>query len=230
METDPKVNQVVDTDDDSAIVIGNEQLDEVEKLMKATLDSNKEELNGVDNIDELEDYTIAEAKRLANRPVIDHFENALNELNVPKFKVGDRIIVEMVMKNDRWLETRTGSVKAINLETGDVSLHDEDIRQGFYTNFKTGVTRGYRFKLVPTGKLNVSLVKRRGRPRKGPEKPVKPVELDANGKPIKRKRGRPKGIKNRPKDVVNAEKLEKDKVRDAKRALKQAKKRGLKIR
>ena len=38
---------------------------------------------------------------------------------------------------------------------------------------------------------------------------LKPLELDANGMPVKKKRGRPPGIKNRDRAVIVAEKRSK---------------------
>lgn len=223
-------------DEQSAIdtidIDSDKELNEVEKLVKATIDQGNSPQESSEEPQGIEDLTLAEEKRLANRPTIDHFEDAISPDGSPKFTVGDRIIVEMVLPSGRWLETRNGIVKSINADNGDIGLLDTDVRQMFYSNFVKGPSRGYRFKLVPKTTVNgrVALTKRRGRPRKGPEKIAKPVELDANGKPIKRKRGRPKGTKNRPRDVVKAERDAQDKIRDEKRVARQARKRGLRMR
>jgi len=46
--------------------------------------------------------------------------------------------------------------------------------------------------------------KKRGRPKKNPTVETKPVETDANGQPIKKKRGRPPGVKNKSTIVAEA--------------------------
>jgi hypothetical protein len=52
----------------------------------------------------------------------------------------------------------------------------------------------------------------------GQEKPEVPVQLDENGQPIKKKRGRPAGTKNRPKEVVAAERKAKAQMKSKKKA------------
>jgi hypothetical protein len=52
----------------------------------------------------------------------------------------------------------------------------------------------------------------------GQEKPVEPVQLDENGQPIKKKRGRPPGTKNRPKEIVVAERKAKAEMKAKKKA------------
>ena len=93
------------------------------------------------------------------------------------------------------------------------------------SNYITGTKAGYRFKL-PNAK-GMSIGKRkRGRPRKNPTgapELTKPVELDSNGQPVKKKRGRPAGTKNRPKDVIRAEKKAKLELKKAKAKKRKAK-------
>ena len=52
----------------------------------------------------------------------------------------------------------------------------------------------------------------------GQEKPAAPVQLDENGQPVKKKRGRPPGTKNRPKEVMVAERKAKAEMKAKKKA------------
>ena len=191
--------------------------------------ANKE-TNTVDEIitnDEVDEITRAERLERAKasaKPLIDHLEDAVgkDQFGNPILlaKVGDKIIIERiatVLSHKPWLDTKTYVITNIDGVTGDLILMDTDIGQQAGSNYITGLKHGYRFKLPSSKGMNIGQ-RKRGRPRKNPtEVPeVKELQLDANGQPIKKKRGRPPGVKNRDKEVIQAEKkakLEKRKSR-----------------
>ena len=152
------------------------------------------------------------ARWQAKRPNIDHLpegviqtfsepdpETGLKQLILlPAFDVGDRIVVDRrttLLRNTPWLETIVGKVRSIDDDTGLVTVWDEDGDARNppcrYVNFKDEY---HIFKLAPA----------KGNPFE-PPKPEKKVAAPKD--PNKRGRGRPKGSKNRPKDVIQAEKV-----------------------
>lgn len=188
-----------------------------------------------DNLETLDDLTAAEAKekaRSAAKPIIDHLEDAVgkDQFGNPVLfaKVGDKIVIERVatiLSHKPWLDTKTYVITNVDGFTGNLSLMDTDLGQCAMSNYITGTKAGYRFKL-PNAK-GMSIGKRkRGRPRKNPTgapEPTKTIQLDPNGQPVKKKRGRPAGTKNRPKDVIRAEKKAKLATRKAKVAKRKTK-------
>lgn len=146
-------------------------------------------------------------RRLARRPSIDHLDPGIrrvlgpkdpetglcSEILVPMFDVGERIVVERFLSwaTDEWLDTRIYRVCSIDDETGVVKCIDEEANHHACVGFKHP---GQTFKLCPAkgDPFAVPKVKNAGRERSDPNEPAK-------------KRGRPKGSKNRPKDVINAE-------------------------
>jgi hypothetical protein len=146
------------------------------------------------------------ARWQSKRPSIDHLKDGVVEVEgtmVPLFNVGDRIVVDCctnLLKNSPWLETIVGRVRSIDDDTGLVSVFDEasDVRSPVvrWASFKDGL---HTLKLAPA----------RGNPLAAPEptsRPEKTSRFDDQGNP-KRGKGRPRGSKNRPKDVIMAEKV-----------------------
>lgn len=136
----------------------------------------------------------------AKRPVIEHLRTGVfvqaDGTILPLFDVGDRIVVDRrttLLRGIPWLETIVGKVRTIDDESGLVTVWDEDgdprSPPTRYTNFKDPY---HIFKLAPD----------RGNPFEPPPepKPEKPQRA-----PGQKGRGRPKGSKNRPKDVIKAE-------------------------
>jgi len=177
-----------------------------------------------DEVDEVTRAARAEQTKLASKPIIDHLEDAVgkDQFGNPVLlaKVGDRIIIERyatLLSHKPWLDTKTYVITNVDGVTGDLVLMDTDLGQQAGSNYINGLKHGYRFKLPSRKGMNIGQ-RKRGRPRKNPtEVPeVKELQLDANGQPIKKKRGRPPGVKNRDKEVIQAEKkakLEKRKPR-----------------
>jgi len=192
--------------------------------------TNKE-TNVVDEIitnDEVDEITRAERLERAKasaKPLIDHLADAVgkDQFGNPILlaKVGDKIIIERiatVLSHKPWLDTKTYVITNVDGVTGDLVLMDTDLGQQAGSNYITGVDRGYRFKLPNSKGMSIGK-RKRGRPRKNPTgtpEPVKPIQLGPDGKPIAKKRGRPTGTKNRPKEVIKAEKRAKLEKRKAK--------------
>lgn len=185
-------------------------------------------MSDTDDIDlpeTLEELAAIEAKA-ANKPLIDHLPDAISkdEMGFPVLLAGpgERIIIERtasILEGRPWLDTKTYTIESIDTASGRLHLWDDDLQRYAGTNFVEGLKVGYRFKLPTRKGMNIGQ-RKRGRPRKNPEgAPVeaKPVELGPDGQPVKKKRGRPAGSKNRPQDVIMAEKKAKLALKKAKR-------------
>lgn len=136
----------------------------------------------------------------------DAFELDLEGRPQPRFRAGDDIIIErhsIVLPSRPWLSTDTFMVQDIDQETGHMRLWHRGLQQYDMSNYVTGILKhGIVYKLA---RGNESVKRKRGRPRK--------IKVDAqvsSEKPpedaSKRSRGRPKGSKNRPKEVIAEEK------------------------
>ena len=135
-----------------------------------------------------------------------------------QFKEGDKLVIERYssfLAGKPYLDTKTYRVVRHDEFTGRLHLFDEQLDQNAIMNWKEGLRHGTVFKLA-TGKVDISTKRKRGRPKK--EVVDAPPPSTPTGE--KRKRGRPAGAKNRPKEVIAAEKA----AMKAKRAAK-AKKR-----
>ena len=140
-----------------------------------------------------------------NKPDISRLPDA-TEGGRPLFTAGDKIVVERyatVLAGAPYLDTKTYKVLGVNEANGAVRLFDEELNQFASTNYVEGLRSGYVFKFAMGNK--VATKKKRGRPRKNPIEAVQPDKPAGE----KRGRGRPKGSKNRPKEVVAAERAEK---------------------
>ena len=181
-----------------------------------------------ENPETFDELTALEAKQRAkeaSKPLIDHLPDAVvkDEMGLLALSAGpgDKLIIERyatVLSHRPWLDTKTYTITNVNLATGIVGLWDDDLHRSASTNFIEGVKCGYRFKLTTRKGMQIGK-RKRGRPRKNPtDAPelAKPVELGPDGQPIKKRRGRPAGVKNLPKDVIVAEKKAKISKRKAK--------------
>jgi hypothetical protein len=156
----------------------------------------------------------------SRKPDISHLAAATvtdeSGLVLPLFDVNDRIVIERhasMLDGRPWLDTQTYVVQSIDDETGDLRLWNPDLSQFALGNFRTGPARGDDYRLAD-GSGPVVGKRKRGRPRK------RPVHLVAQQGEKKRGRGRPKGSKNRPKDVIKAEKAERASRASSKRKAK----------
>jgi hypothetical protein len=180
----------------------------------------------IDNgeVDEITRAHRAETAKVANKPMIDHLPNAVEKDEMGMLTLlaipGEKIIIERyatVLSHKPWLDTKTYTIETINAANGDLGLWDDDLGRSAMSNFIQGTKLGYRFKL-PAGRVGIGQ-RKRGRPKKNPTgvpEEAKPVQLDANGQPIKKKRGRPPGSKTRDRDVIMAEKKAKLEARKKK--------------
>jgi len=180
-------------------------LDEAFEGLAAEVD----EVISLPDDDDMEHATLSpekqEQRRLGRRPDISGLSPAVVKDPgtgdmVPLFDVGDRIIVERftdLLDGCPWLDTRLLHVINIDDDTGVVHCLDPEFNHHTFVGFKHPLQ-------------NFRLPARHGNPFRAPAvtREVTTVEVGGNqpepGK--KRGRGRPKGSKNRPKEVVQAEK------------------------
>ena len=170
-----------------------------------------------------------EAHRLATRPAIDDLVDAVvkDELGrmVLLARPGEKLIVERfatILPGRPWLDTKTYTVQSVDEATGRVNLWDDDLQRYAFTDYVAGVKAGYRFKLPVKGR-KISSKRKRGRPRKvvaASAAAAQPVAVAADGTPVKRGRGRPKGAKNRDRETIAAEKKVKAELKAAKKRAK----------
>jgi hypothetical protein len=145
---------------------------------------------------------LSDAEREARKPDISRLPNALDGDGLPLFRAGEKIIIErrsLSLAGNPYLDTRTYTVVGINHDNGNLDLFDEVLAQSALSNYTHGPARGFVFKLAK-GNV-VATKKKRGRPRKNPlsdeSLPPPPPPTDEHGNPIKKRRGRPPGSKNR---------------------------------
>jgi hypothetical protein len=152
-------------------------------------------------------------------PKIDHLSDAIvvaddGTLDV-KVLVGSRILIERrssVLNGGPWLETKMYDVREIDPEIGLLKLWDQELHHHARENYKIGLDVGSKYKLPPVkGRWDAA-------PKLVPVKPQQPVVLNAEGDPVKKGRGRPKGSKNRSKDEIKAERDQLRQMRSAKRS------------
>jgi hypothetical protein len=135
------------------------------------------------------------------RPPIGHLADAIHVPNdgtdaVPLFDMGDRIVVDCctdLLRGLPWLQTIVGTVRSIDDTSGTVSLYDED------SDARNPMVRFVSFK---SNLFTLKLAPAKGDPFEppSPERQPKPQPM-----PGQKGRGRPKGSKNRPKDIIKAE-------------------------
>jgi hypothetical protein len=131
---------------------------------------------------------------------------------LPVFSNGDKIVIERynsVLNGKPWLDTRTYIVENIDDETGDMKLWDPERNHWSLWNYISGTAKGDVVKLAPA--KNVIGAKRRGRPRKH----ILPETKEVHDGP--KRRGRPPGSKNRPREEILKDRLERELRRELKR-------------
>jgi hypothetical protein len=183
------------------------------------MEDNQEITNNeiIDNgeVDEVTRAAQLEAAKAANKPMIDHLPDAVEKDEMGYLVLlaapGEKLIVERlasVLSHKPWLDTKTYTVKSVDVASGFVSLWDDDLRRDATTNYIQGLNAGYRFKLVTKKGMQIGH-KKRGRPKKNPTgmpEETKPVVLGPDGQPAKKKRGRPPGVKNKNTIAMEAKK------------------------
>jgi hypothetical protein len=205
--------------DETEIRVGS--LDDIAKLVpKPELDRSP-----VDDFnDELS--KMLESERGRTPPDINAFQDAvvIDDDGDPVFVpgVGERVIIERWISFDAkrvWLDTETYRIVSVDHETGVLDLVNDSLRQHAMSNFIEGTKRGYRFKLPGTGIVGK---RHRGRPKRRRSEYSEPAPKPT-GAP--KKRGRPKGSKNRSKDIVAAEKAKRLEKKREKMLKREARKR-----
>lgn len=143
------------------------------------------------------------ARWQSRRPAIQHLEPGVvfppgESTALPLFDVGDRVVVDCrttLLRGNPWLETIVGRVRSIDDDTAVVSLYDED------TDARNPTVRWVSFR---DPMFDLRLAPAKGNPFNAERvRAVKPPPAPGE---VRRGRGRPKGSKNRPKDVIKAEK------------------------
>lgn len=176
---------------------------------------------GGDQVSNLSSLSI-ENKRLARRPDTDHLKPGTvqgpdGEI-YPLFNAGDKIIVERscsFLPGNPWLDTYVYEVLSIDDHTGVVQCLDHELGHRSAVSFKSQFQK-------------VFLCPKKGNPftetakKLAAKEDARRGEAGKDGTPadpqVKKGRGRPKGTKNRPKDVILAEKKKKAEEKKAKRA------------
>lgn len=174
-----------------------------------------------DNLSAAQINQLNAPRKVVGKPDISGLPSAIGPDGFPVFVAGDRIVIERYasfLQGNPYLDTRTYRVEAVDLISGKVNLWDESLCQYAIDNWRHGIKIGQVYKLS-LGRL-VSSKGKRGRPRKNPV--VSPVVATTPGE--KKKRGRPKGVKNRSKDVIRAEKKEREIAKAAKKTKRTTKK------
>lgn len=161
--------------------------------------------------------------RPRDMPKIDHLRDAIeiNHAGDPIFllPVGSRLIIERrsgLLNGRPWIDTKVYEIREIDQDSGLLKLWDPETHHHARDNFKAGVKVGSRYKVPP-------MKGRWDAPPKIVKVPSSPVvvETGVDGMPVKRGRGRPAGVKNRPREVIEQEKV-------IRAAMKLSKKKGCK--
>lgn len=130
-----------------------------------------------------------------------------------KPKPGEQVVIERWFEG-RWLGTFLYTVTSVDVKTGDILLYDAVNMQSAMSNYVKGILKyGWRFKLpIPGLRLD-----KREQPKAVPLKVERPVNPDGT-----KKRGRPKGSKNRSQEEIREAEHEKFEERRAKREAREA--------
>ena len=160
-----------------------------------------------------------ERARLASKPNIDHLPDAVEKDELGRMvllaKPGEKIVIERyatILRNNPWLDTKSYTVVSIDEATGRVYLWDDELQRRAMTDYVQALKVGHRIKL-PTARTVITTKRKRGRPKKN--KSVEQAAPAPAGE--KKRRGRPKGAKNRTKEEIAAEKAVKHAKKSAKK-------------
>lgn len=213
-------------DDETLEVTEQPQPTELERMVMDTVRLSIE-LPVDEEIEEIKRITTMEVGPSLDRPVIDHLMDAImtTEDGLVLFlpEPGERVLIERYascLKGNPWHDTREFIVVKINDETGDVLLWDPENTQQASTNYMTAPGLGHRFKIP--GRLAVQTSNRKRR-RSKIERLIEREQGGKDKKPVE-KRGRKAGTKNRPREVVAAERAAFLEKRAVKLALRDEKK------
>lgn len=188
--------------DDSVVDI-SESIDESDLIASASLNASEQE-----------------QRRLNKRPDISHLKDATRVdpetgITLALFKTGDRIVADRRtthLKGAPWLDTRVYIVMSVDDVKGVIHCLDEEARHHSfiglrdpYTQLKLAPAAGNPFNAKEVKKFEKKQLQLLSQKRKNAGgTSILSSEDDFTN--VKR-RGRPKGTKNRPRDVILAEKL-----------------------
>ncbi len=174
-----------------------------------------------DNEDAMVDPKVRQERREAKRPNIDHLLPGTAVLDsgevIPLFEVGDRIVAERrasQLDGNPWLDTRVYIVRQIDDETGAVRCADEEMLHHAAISFKDPLTR-------------VCLCPPRGSPfAAGQIARAQAASQNTPGAGATKKKGRPRGTKNRTKEEIARDNAAKAALKAAKKAERQERRLG----
>jgi len=210
------------------------QVEKFEKIVSETVLASTvadfseipDELHDISNLLEQVEQQKNESSK---KPTIDGLLDAfsiIDDVIVFNPEVETKIVVEMNnihVKSNCWLFTRVYTVKEIDQETGNLKLWDDGRIQWAGANFKYAANfpNVIKIKVMPKNRTSIP---EGGFPVKSNQHKEHVKEELPKVKSTSGKRGRPAGSKNRPKDVVKAEKNERIKQRVKKAEMRAKKK------
>lgn len=216
-----QMEEMEDFEDDGCDVVEEEEnvpltSEDAEKILVAAMMVN--DLPEEDDVTSQIREVATTTARAAQKPSIDHLDDAVVEMEghgrifLPE--PGNGLIIQYP---EIWRDTSYYTVRKIDYGTGTVYLWCPSRGQWALTNFLNYDKHGLVMKMPPEGaselRMAIALGRRkRGRPRKNPVAVVTPPPQEG----ASRGRGRPKGSKNRPKDIIDAEKKIRREERNAK--------------
>lgn len=201
---------------DDSVVDTSESIDEGELIASASLNATEQE-----------------QRRLNKRPDIAHLKDATRidvetGITLALFKTGDRIVADRStthIKGAPWLDTRVYIVMSVDDVKGVIHCLDEEARHHCfiglrdpYTKLKLAPAQGNPFNAKEVKKFEkkqLQLISQKRKNASGTS--ILSSEDDFTN--VKRK-GRPKGTKNRPRDVILAEKLARKQEKELKKLAK----------
>lgn len=214
----------------NAETVGVRLKSEVERTVLAATDREVTAKDEVDEVKDLLKHEEEHAKDPCKKPAIDHLDDAVVFLSdgTPVFvpEIGERVIIERytsLLPGRPWLDTKLYLIRDVDQETGHLSLWDEETQHWVVSNFADGLQSGYRFKLPPDHGRGIP--KKKHRRTKEERRQAKEDSWAQMATKKKSRRGRPKGSKNRDKAVIQAEKLERMRIRTEKAEKRDLKKR-----
>lgn len=213
---------------------------EEEQNIQVDQEEDDKDLLPENSLDEDSEALLTPEERISRRsalmPDISWLKNAVKDDMFIPVK-GDYFIAEMYsVLDDRhpWLDTRVYMLTKDPADNGDLKLYDPARGQCAAMNWKTALKAGYVLKLTPPGRNPETLFESSSGRRKKFEKPAYVIKheqklleeenvISSDAQPPappeqRRGRGRPPGAKNRPKDVIRAEKEARRQELAAKRA------------
>lgn len=170
-----------------------------------------------DNVDVVTKLSAEEEKAQRKRPDITHLSMAVDDTGVFIPGVGEKVVVEKVSSPikgiSHWLDTSVYVIKEFDDETGNLKMWNEEFGGFLKINYIDALAAGYSFRLPPG---RGPFIKRKSRGRVPTKKVV--VQERSSDQTGQKRRGRPKGSKNRSKDEIMAEKTERKAARAERKA------------